>query len=285
MTQPRSGLLTRALARVALCFTVALPLALAGCLDYREQLEIKPDGSGTLQIDFVADLSVLGEVSKAIGEAPNEEDTKGPTREEILAGLQVEGIEVKELTVQQKDAKHRVRALIAFKDLAALGKIDGFGRDRRVDFYDDGDGKVRVVYSFDTADTIPIEELVEDAPPGQELDPIEKKLLAITRKARDGIQFRSRVSLPGPVLRSNGEPTPGAPNVSQWVVDKDRDPKRHAALGRGKVVMVLLVDRASVPFVKELMPTPPAGADDGTRMGDRPLPNGPARPGGLGLGE
>lgn len=242
---------------------LAFTTALTGCLDYREVLTLTADGSGTLQIDFVVDLGILGEISRLLGENPGPGDIAGPTREEMLAGMNVEGLEVKALDVQEKGSKSKVHALIAFKDLAALAKMEGFGEDRRVDFYDEGDGKVRVVYGFDTDEAIPLEEISDGAPaPGEELDPTEKKILAATERARDGLAFRARVILPGKVLRSNGKPVEGSPNESSWVVDKKTDPKRHAVLGKGRVNLMLLVERSSLPFVKELKPLPARELED-----------------------
>ena len=71
---------------VARCVRIslfALVVSLTGCLDYSEELVLKPDGSGSLSLDFTIDLSYLEEVSKALGEAPDEDDFAGPTEEEI----------------------------------------------------------------------------------------------------------------------------------------------------------------------------------------------------------
>ena len=166
----------------ALLFSLLL-LCTTGCLDYREHLVLKEDGSGSLQIDFLLDLGVPAEISTALGEQPDPAAAQGPTKAEIQEGLEVEGIEVKELEVQQKGYKSKVHLLINFKSLAALNQIEGFGDDRRIDFYDNGDGKARVVYSFDTKDQLPIEEFGE---PGEgAMDPVEKKIVALTSSARD----------------------------------------------------------------------------------------------------
>ena len=117
-----------------------LPLLLSGCLDYGEELVLAPDGSGTLRVDFTADMKFMADVSRALGDEPTPEDLRGPTREEILEGLKVDGIEVKELEVAEREQKSRVHLLLAFRSLEALGKIEGFGDDRKIDFYDEGNG-------------------------------------------------------------------------------------------------------------------------------------------------
>ena len=72
-------------------------------------------------------------------------------------------------------------------DDAVLRRIEGFGDDRRLEFFDEGDGEnVRVVYSFDTTDVIPLEELGDEPPAGEELDPTEKKILSDYLRASAG---------------------------------------------------------------------------------------------------
>jgi hypothetical protein len=241
------GSTTRRSARAGLL--VLLPLFLAGCLDYGEELTIEKDGTGTLKLDFVVDMAYMAEVSRALGDQPSPEEMRGPTKEEIQQGLVVEGITVRELEVQERESRTRVHLLLHFTSLEALGKIEGFGDDRKIEFFDEGEGKVRVVYSFDTTDIVPIEETPEA---GAEQDPVEKKILEVTRRARDAIRFRARVKLPGAIVRSNGARDPADPNVAVWRVDKQSDPERHVRLGRGKVIMMLLVDRASLPVVTDL---------------------------------
>lgn len=275
------------------CALLVLPLVLSGCLDYGEELTLAADGSGTLKVDFTADMKFMADVAKALGDEPTPEDMRGPTREEILEGLKVEGIEVKELEVSDKDQKSKVHMLIAFKSLEALSRVEGFGDDRKIDFYDDN-GKVRVVYSFDTTDIVPVDDTMNDEAGAGKPDPIEQKIQEITMKARDQIKFRAKVKLPGAIVRSNGRPIAEDPNASAWVVDKTADPKRHATLGRGKITMMLLVERAAVPFVKELKPlpregdegeggTPPGPGSNGP--GTPPPPTPPGKPGSGGLGD
>jgi hypothetical protein len=245
---------------------VCLTTLLSGCLDYRERLTLNEDGSGTLVIDFVVDLGLMNQVAQAFGDQPDPNATKGPTRDEILRGLKVKGIHVDEekLKVQHRGDKSKVHIELSFDTLHALSLLQGFGDDRKVEFYDNGDGKVRVVYSFDTADVIPLEELGEGPAPGEKLDPVEAKILAITAKARAELRFMGRVILPGPILKSNGKQDKKKnPNASVWRIDRKSDPKRHANLGKGKIVMKMLVDRSSVPWVRNLQKAPARGNDDG----------------------
>ncbi|MGE0706819.1 MAG: hypothetical protein AB7N76_06400 [Planctomycetota bacterium] len=248
-----------ALARRLVLLPLLAVLALTtGCLDYREHLLLEKDGSGLLKIDFVVDLGILNDISAALGEKPDPNATKGPSKEEVLQGLEVEGIKVKELDIQQKDARSKVHIVLAFKDADALSQMEGFGDDRRIDYYDEGDGKVRVVYSFDTKDQLPMEEFGEAGTKPEDMDPIEKKIVALTSAAREKIRFRSRVTLPGPILKATGVKDPREPKENErvWLIDKERDPKKHARLGKGKLRMQMIVDRETVPWVKELKPLP-----------------------------
>ncbi|RMG07627.1 MAG: hypothetical protein D6731_23425 [Planctomycetota bacterium] len=249
--------MARSFAPAAFC--AALCLTLSGCLDYREQIRLEPDGSGTMVVDFLVDLGLMNEVAKAFGDEPDPAAQKGPTREEILQGLKVDGIRVDALDVRHKGDLTKVHIELHFDSLEKLSLIQGFGDDRKMEFFDNGDGRVRVVYSFDTRDVIPLEELGEEPANGQELDPIEKKVLEITARARQRLRFRARVEFPGPILKSNGGPDtrkPPSPNARVWRIDAKSDPRRHARLGRGKIVMQLLVDRSTVPWVKTLQPLP-----------------------------
>lgn len=264
-------------ARSSSGLVLLLPLVLlAGCLDYSEELTLNKDGSGRVKLDFTVDMTYMGEVSRALGEEPSAEEMRGPTREEIMEGLTLEGITVSELEVQERGTKTRVKMTVDFVSLEALSRVEGFGDDRKIEFFDEGDGKVRVVYTFDTTDLIPIEE-VGEAGEGQEEDPVEKKIREVTLRARDAVRFRAKVTLPGPLARSNGRPVRDEPASSMWVIDKESDPEKHGRLGRGKVTMMLLIPREHLPFVRELKPLPrPEGAPN------TPTPPAPGSSGGLG---
>ncbi|MCA8923862.1 MAG: hypothetical protein KDD82_18775 [Planctomycetes bacterium] len=249
---------------VARCVRIglfALLVSLTGCLEYGEELVLKADGSGSLTLDFTIDLSYLEEVSKALGEQPNEEDFAGPTEEEIREGLKVEGITIKEIKLETKGRKTRVKIALDFANLEALNEIEGFGDDRRILFYDEGEGMVRVVYSFDTTDAIPADELDEEEASD---DPVEKKITEVTKRAREAMRFRSRLVLPGAIKKSNGRRDASDPNASVWVIDSKSTPDKHKKLGRGKIRMMALVSRDSLPFVKALRPLPKSaeGEDD-----------------------
>lgn len=269
------------LARLRAAALVLAPLLLAGCLDYTETLTLEKDGGGTLAFDFTVDMSYMADVSRAIGDEPTPEDTRGPTREEVAAGLEADGITVEELIVdeQTKDKKTRVRARIRFKDLAALGRLEGFGNDRKLEFFDEGGGKVRVVYSFDTSDLVPIEEVAPDEAGGAEEDPVEKKILEISKRARENLRFRAKVVMPGAVEKSNGKPDPQDPNAARWRVDRESEPEKHERLGRGKIVMMLMVERASLPFVQDKDIKQPPARREGDDKPAGPKPEEPRRPG------
>lgn len=262
---------------------LAAALSLTGCLDYAEELILNPDGSGKLTIDFTIDMSYMEEVSKVLGDEPDPEDMRGPTKEEVMEAVsEAQGIKVEAVDVQTKDKLSKVHLKLAFANLQALGNLEGFGDDRKLEFYDEGDGKVRVLYSFDTTDVVPVDE-VGPGEGGGEVDPIEKKIMEVTQRARDALKFRARMVLPGPILKSNGSQDPASPNGSVWKVDKQSDPERHSKLGKGRVRMMLLVDRSTVGFVKELLPKPKPGEEGGSAT--PPAPGGGKRSGPGTLGD
>jgi hypothetical protein len=260
---------------LALLFSLTL---LSGCLDYGEELTLNKDGSGRLKLDFTVDMAYMGEVSKALGEEPSPDEMRGPTREEIMEGLTVEGITVSELDVKETGTKTRVKMTVDFTSLEALSRVEGFGDDRKIDFYDEGGGKVRVVYSFDTTDLIPIDEVGEG---GEGEDPVEKKIREVTLRARDAVKFRCKVTLPGALERSNGRPVKDDPKSSMWLIDKESSPEKHQTLGRGKLTFMMLIARDQLPFVTELKPLPQR---EGEKGGETPGGGG-ATPGKGGLGD
>lgn len=272
-----SGLTTLPRLSLAACAVALLPLA--GCLDYGEELVLNADGSGKLTIDFTIDMSYMEEVTKVLGDTPDPEELRGPTKEEVMEAVaEAEGITVEEVDVKTRDKQSRVHLKLAFVSLEALSRLEGFGDERKLEFYDEGDGKVRVMYSFDTTDVVPVDEVAPGEAPQGEVDPVEKKIMEITQRARDSLRFKARMVLPGPILNSNGARDPATPNGSLWKVDKQSDPERHAKLGKGRVKMMVLVDRKTVGFVKELLPKPQPQKPEG----ETPAPGGEKKPG---LGE
>lgn len=258
-------------------FGALLCLSSSGCLDYAEMLTLNPDGSGKLRIDFTLDMGYMEKISKALGDEPHPDELRGPTREEVTEGLEVEGITIDKVDIDHKGRKSRVVVELSFADIAALRRIEGFGDDRKIEFFDEGDGKhARVVYSFDTTDVIPVDE-VSDEEAAAATDPTERKILEITREARDALRFRGRVVLPGAVLKSNGMPDPNAPNASLWTIDKAGSPEKHANLGRGKIYMMLLVDKSTVGFA-DLKPLPDEDPKPAAPGGAR-RPGQPGQPG------
>lgn len=234
---------------------VTLCLSASGCLDYAEMLTLNADGSGKLRIDFTLDMGYMEKISKALGDEPHPDELRGPTREEVTEGLEVEGITIDKVDIEHKGRKSHVLVELSFADIAALRRIEGFGDDRKIEFFDEGDGQhARVVYSFDTTDVIPVDE-VSDEEAANATDPTERKILEITREARDALRFRGRVVMPGPVVKSNGMPDRTDPRASVWTIDKQTSPEKHAQLGRGKIYMMLLVDKSAVSFA-ELKPLP-----------------------------
>jgi hypothetical protein len=236
---------------------LVLCLLTSGCLDYSEMLTLNPDGSGKLQIDFTLDMGYMEQISKALGDEPDPDELRGPTREEVVEGLEVDGITIDKVDIDHKGRKSRVHVELSFEDLQALRRIEGFGDDRKLEFFDEGDGKhARVVYSFDTTDVIPVDE-VSDEEAAAAQDPTEKKILDITRRAREALRFRARVLMPGRVVKSNGMPDRTEPRASLWRIDKATTPDKHSQLGRGKIYMMMLVEKTSIPFaLADLKPLP-----------------------------
>lgn len=243
-----------------LTLLATLPLVLlGGCLDYAEVLTLNPDGGGRLEAELTIDLGLMRRLSLALGEALEDGDLAAPSRDEVLAALSVEGVTVRELTVEDLGAQTRIRLAVDFADLDALHRIEGFGARRRLELYDPGDGRVLLVSRFDPREVIPLPEEAASwalraglAPP--EARALEEVLLELRRSVR----LQSEVRLPGPILASNGHPDAGRPGFdgSAWEVDERLHPERHVDLGRRDVLMKILCERSSVPWAHELAPVP-----------------------------
>ena len=95
----------------------------------------------------------------------------------------------------------------------------------------------------------------------------------ITARARAQLKFRSRVQLPGPILRSNGKTEPdGTPNARLWRIDAEGDAKDHEILGRGPIVMKMLVERETVAWAREsFRPVPGESPGSGQQAPPAPL--------------
>ncbi len=255
-----------------LTLLATLPLLfLGGCLDYAEVLTLNPDGGGRLEAELTIDMGLMRRLSLALGDEPEDGDLAGPGRDEVLAALSVEGVTVRELQVDDHGERTRIRLAVDFADLEALHRLEGFGARRRLELYDHGDGQVLLVSRFDPREVIPLPEEAGSwalraglAPP--EARALEEVLLELRRSVR----LQSEVRLPGPILASNGHPDAGHPGFdgAAWAVDERRHPERHVDLGRRDVLMKILCEQSSVPWVHELAPVPPeVGSVAGDALG------------------
>jgi hypothetical protein len=241
-SMPRSALLF-----AALC----VPLLLSGCLDYSEALSLRSDGSGTLEATFSIDMGLMGELSQALGEVVDPAELVGPTRDEVLEALSVEGVTVRRLEVEPLGAKTQVRLTIEFADLEALQRIEGFSARRRIGVFDNGDGRALFVSRFDPRDLAPAPEFAAT----------NEQALDVLRRIRESIRLESELRLPGPIVASNGHADVARPglDVSAWAVDASRHPDRLARLGPTPVLMKVLCERSALPWARELVVAPEVG--------------------------
>jgi hypothetical protein len=244
-----------------LTLLATLPLLLlGGCLDYSEVLTLTPDGGGRLEAEVTIDLGLMRRLSLALGEELEDEGLASPSHDEVLAALSVEGVTVRELRVEDQAGQTRIHLAVDFADLAALHRIDGFGARRRLELYDHGDGQVLLVSSFDPREVIPLPEEAERWAQRGGLAPHAARALEeVLLELRRSVRLRSELRLPGPILASNGHLDAAGPAVdaAAWAVDERRDPERHVDLGRREVLMKVLCERRTVPWVQALAPVPP----------------------------
>lgn len=237
-----------------------LPLLfLGGCLDYAEVLTLNPDGGGHLEAELTIDLGLMRRLSLALGDEPEEGDLAGPSRDEVLAALSVDGVTVRELQVEAQGERTWIRLAVDFVDLEALHRLEGFGARRRLELYDHGDGHVLLVSRLDPREVVPLAEDARRWAQRGDLDPHQAWALEqVVQELRRSVRLTSELRLPGPILASNGHPDATRPglDVAAWAVDDLRHPERHVDLGRREVLMKVLCERRSLPWVQELAPVP-----------------------------
>ncbi len=84
---------------------------LAGCVDYKEEVWFKADGSGTMTMKIIK---------------PNDANSQPTTKEGIETEFKaIEGITLKSAKVETKDAEQFIEIECAFKDLATFMKLSG----------------------------------------------------------------------------------------------------------------------------------------------------------------
>lgn len=240
-----------------LTLLATLPLLLlGGCLDYTEVITLNPDGGGRLEAELTIDMGLMRRLSLALGEEL-EDGLTSPSRDEVLAALSVEGVTVRELQVEDQAGQTRIQLAIDFTDLEALHRIEGFGARRRLELYDHGDGQVLLVSSFDPREVIPLpEDVARWAQRGDFAPHTAPALEQVVLELRRSVRLRSELRLPGPLLASNGH-LDAAVDAAAWAVDERRYPERHVDLGRREVLMKILCERRTVPWIQELAPVPP----------------------------
>ncbi|MGE0711266.1 MAG: hypothetical protein AB7N76_29115 [Planctomycetota bacterium] len=276
--------------RLALSAALCLPLLLCGCLDYEEVITLSAAGGGSAEATATLDVSLLRELSQALGEELEPGELASPSRAEVEEMLAVEGVTVRELEVEQGEGGTRIHAKVDFADLEALRRIEGFGARRRVELYDRGAGRVLLASFFDPRDVVPFPGFGAERADGSPLEPQERERLdAVVGRLRRALRLKSELRLPGPILASNGDPevAPAGPNelaafgraapggrlldasgvaerssvsapanACAWAVDAERSPERHADLGRNEVVMKAVCDASTLPWARDLPPAP-----------------------------
>lgn len=236
------------LTRLAL---LCLPFFLSGCLDYREILTLSSTGGGSLEAELTLDLGLLRELSAALGEAVAPGDLASPTRAELEATLEAEGVELSELSLESQGPRTWARFRIEFEDLDALHRIEAFASRRQLAVFEQGPGQVLLVSRCDLRGVVPLPGF------GQVADPVQAQVVAdVVERIRASLRLESELRLPGQVLSCNGELV-GAGREVRWHFD----PLQRPELGQEEALLKATCDASALPWASELQPTPPEAGE------------------------
>lgn len=217
---------------------VIVVLSLTGCLEHEEVLTLKSDGSGTLSIDETIDLSVEDELKKVVPELDPSDGLKLPTKDEIKKSLTAEGVEIRACDVETKGKVTRLKAEIAFRDLAALRQLEGFS-DRRLDLLEKGDD-VQVRYVLDGKKLVGMG--LDTKEKGD--DEVSKKIRATLDKAREKARVHLVLKLPEKPSELTGEAVAGDDKAVSITALGKHGAKPH--LGAEDIVVGATLKRAAL---------------------------------------
>jgi hypothetical protein len=111
--------------RILLLAAAVLVIALAGCVNYDERIELNPDGSGVARIHLAVSEQVLPPEFKPA--SPAEADLLPVPREELVKDLESQGFKVTSLRAESSQGLRHFYLVIEFKCLEDVSKSEFFG--------------------------------------------------------------------------------------------------------------------------------------------------------------
>ncbi|MCF7838403.1 MAG: hypothetical protein K9N49_07210 [Candidatus Marinimicrobia bacterium] len=205
------------------CGLLVLALG-SGCIKLNQTVEIKPDGSGVLNMTYGMSEQTIAQMEsmKAMGGemAEGDEDDGNPfdfDEEKLRAAFAekgLEGVELLDVKSSVKEGWKYMTVRLAFENLAALGKTDFF-EDNGLSLAKTEAGNY--VLTQASAD--------ESAGEQEEMDMDDPAMQAMMQQMAPmfaGMRIEMTIKTPGKVISSNA--TEQGEDQVRWVYDVDADP-------------------------------------------------------------
>lgn len=209
-----------------------LAFSLTGCVEINIETELKKDGSGKTEMEFVilpSTSEILAELA-AIGDVPDVDIARlvNLDGKELQAVVESHGVKVKKFKSRLKDDMQTISFRLEYKDLEghafALDQISGEHGAGHLGFFDAGEGNLLLkgtVYEF----PVEVEEedtaAVETEEVSQEVMVKQSELFGrLWRSVNELTLFRS-ITVPGDLVGSNAMETDGRTST-YWMDESNR---------------------------------------------------------------
>jgi hypothetical protein len=217
-------------------------VALSGCIKVDQTLEINPDGSGILDLEYgmseqtIAQLEAMEQMAAGMKQQGMQVESSSPfdfdeaTVRKKFAEEKPEGVELKDVSSDARDGWRYMRMKLTFDDLSSLKKTDYF-KESGLSISKNAEGNYVLVQKLGSDEM----EMPGGDAGGEEA--MEEKMMQAMTAMFAGLHIELNVVVPGRVIESNATRTEG--NRASWVYDIDQDPQVLNRLG-GKEEMRLV---------------------------------------------
>jgi len=210
-------------------FAGLLLLSATGCVEINIDTELKKDGSGKTEMEFVllpSTSEILAELA-AIGDVPDVDIARLANLDgkELQARVEGHGVKVKKFKSHLKDDMQTISFRLEYKDLEgyafSLDQLSGEPGAGHLGVFDAGEGNLVLkdtVYDFP-------EEVDEEDMAAVETEEVSQEVMVkqgelfgqLMRSGKDLTLFRS-ITVPGDMVGSNGMEIDG--RTSTWWMDE-----------------------------------------------------------------
>jgi hypothetical protein len=228
-----------------------LSLLAAGCIKLEQTLTIKPDASGSLDVNYSIseDAVVQARAALKLKQQMTMESDRGatdlmdnqlsqvflrPSEDEIkreLAKYAKNGLKLDSLQVTTKDGWRTVKMRVSFKDLGSIAKAD-FYADAGFSVYRNATGSY----------------ILQREATGHNAYLLSPDMMMLLKPIMAGFNVVINVAVPGKILKTNAPRTAG--NTATWSYNFDRAPDALSALQSQQFTIVFDGKGVSLPTIK-----------------------------------